>query len=154
LSNKWTEYEVELPAGTTYFAIHNVSHDQYYLFIDNVTFEAAPMNVEVTGYDVYVGGGDEWIKLNDEPIDGHTFNTSSLDTEKMLKVATRYSNGYVAMSDPIAIDLSGVDSVAVDGSAEEEYYNLNGIRLGDRPSTPGIYIERRGGESRKVVITR
>ncbi len=153
LSSQWTEYEVSLPAGTNYFAIRNVSYDQYILFIDNITFEAAPLSVTVTGYDVYAGSGDEWEPLNSEPLTSPSFAAEKLDTDKKIRIATRYSNGYVAMSEPFAADASGVGSVIYDREAAPAvYFDLHGIRLPSRPTAPGLYIERRGGETRKIII--
>ena len=155
LASKWTEYEAELPAGTNYFAIRNVSYDQYILFVDNVSFEAAPLSVKVVGYDLYLGKNDRWELLNEQPVTGNTFTVATIDADKLIKIATRYSNGYMAMSDPVAVNSSGVDSVISDNSScDAEYYTLSGVRLAERPSTPCLYIERRGGESRKIVITR
>ena len=45
--------------------------------------------------------------------------------------------------------LSGIDEIAADGTPAE-YFNLQGVRLDGKPST-GIYIEKRGDRSRKVM---
>lgn len=50
---------------------------------------------------------------------------------------------------------SGFDEISIgvsDTDAPVSYYTLQGIRLFGSPVTPGIYIERRGSASRKVVI--
>ena len=50
---------------------------------------------------------------------------------------------------------SGIDEISVGGSdtdAPVSYYTLQGIRLSGAPVTPGIYIQRRGSASRKVII--
>lgn len=37
-------------------------------------------------------------------------------------------------------------------SASPEYLDLSGRTIGGCPTTPGVYIERRGTETRKVVV--
>lgn len=46
---------------------------------------------------------------------------------------------------------SSAAEIAAD-SATAEYYTLQGLRLNGRPSHPGIYIERRGTQVRKIAI--
>ncbi len=49
--------------------------------------------------------------------------------------------------------ISGISAPAlVDTASETEYYNLNGIRLGSRPSVPGIYICRDCAGTSKIII--
>ena len=50
---------------------------------------------------------------------------------------------------------TGVEDVAVtaDAYGEPEYYTLQGRRLSERPTTPGIYIVRRGNTATKQLIT-
>lgn len=45
----------------------------------------------------------------------------------------------------------GVEEVSVDSEAEAEYFNLHGIRV-ENPSQPGVYIERKGEQTRKVYV--
>lgn len=153
LSSKWTEFTVDLPAGSRYFAIRNVSYDQYILFVDNISFEAAPLDVTVEGYDVYMGSDDEWTLLTEQPVAEPAVTVGSLQSEKSLKVAARYSNGYVAMSEPVMVSVASADIIGAD-SADAEYFDLRGIRLGAFPTIPGIYIERRGDVTRKIAIVR
>lgn len=155
IRNDWKRYEVELPEGTQYFAICNESYDQYMLFIDDICFEAAPLETTVTGYDVYAGDPDsnEWVKLNDAPVSGTTLAVTELDADKSLRVATRFANGCTSYSAPVTVDLSGIDNVTVDSeNAGTEYYDLRGARLNDCPTVPGLYIMRRGTTATKIVV--
>lgn len=47
-------------------------------------------------------------------------------------------------------DTNSVTEVEV--AVPAEYYTLQGLRLTARPTAPGIYIERRGSQARKVII--
>ena len=44
-------------------------------------------------------------------------------------------------------------AVTADAYGEPEYYTLQGRRLSERPTTPGIYIVRRGNTATKQLIT-
>lgn len=46
---------------------------------------------------------------------------------------------------------TAIDTVVVDNDAEEEYYNLQGVRVnGD--VAPGLYIVKKGNEVKKVIV--
>lgn len=155
IGNTWTRYEVELPAGTRYFAICNVSHDQYMLFLDNISFEAAPLSANITGYNIYTGeaDSDNWVKLNSEPVKSPTFVTTDLDESKYLKVSAIMDNGCVTYSAPIPVKTSGVDMIYTDSDCDKtEYFDVNGTRINGYPSASGIYIVRNGSKVRKIVI--
>ncbi|MCM1067736.1 MAG: CotH kinase family protein [Muribaculaceae bacterium] len=46
---------------------------------------------------------------------------------------------------------SAVADIITDADATAEYYNLQGLPV-DRPTAPGLYIERRGSKARKVLM--
>lgn len=155
LPHEWTRYEAELPAGTLYFAICNRSYDQNMLFIDNISFEAAPVETTVEGYDVYVGDADNaaWHRLNDSPVAETSLAVDALDADATLRVAARYANGCVAFSEPVSVKWAGIDIIAADSeTAEPAYFDLRGVRLDSRPTAPGIYIMRRGTEVTKLLV--
>ena len=59
----WTEFNVDLPAGTKYFAIRHISKDVFALFVDDVTYVSATSKKlvqadenGVTGYNIYRDG--------------------------------------------------------------------------------------------------
>ena len=47
---------------------------------------------------------------------------------------------------------AGAASVSTESDGEPEYYNLSGMRVHANRLTPGIYIERRGSVSRKIIF--
>lgn len=50
----------------------------------------------------------------------------------------------------IVDELTGIEEISADATAE--YYNLKGIRVAKDRLVPGIYIERRGNQARKIRI--
>ena len=152
---QWTRYEAALPEGAKYFAIRNVSHDAYMLFVDNVTFSAAPVETEFVGYDVYAGTdaeGTEWRKLNAEPLKVVDLVTSEIVDGERFRVHAVYANGAESVSEPYTIRTSAIDEVGIEVGEDALYYDLRGIRLGGKPVARGLYIERRGGKSRTILI--
>lgn len=47
---------------------------------------------------------------------------------------------------------TGIDGIEATPEAEAEYYTLHGIRVSKADLTPGVYIERRGGKARKIMV--
>ena len=81
---EWKEYTVDLPEGTTYFAIHNNTADTYMFMIDDVTFVAG--SGKVLGYNVYrdktlintvAPDADNYI-IDKAPSGKHTYAVSAL----------------------------------------------------------------------------
>lgn len=48
-------------------------------------------------------------------------------------------------------NLSGIEDVTVD-ACDDEYYNLQGVRVNPENAAPGVYIRRHGNTSEKVII--
>lgn len=99
--------------------------------------------------------------------DSEPFTLDDLTSSATLQLRIS-KNGAVTPSDTAGTSLStlrinlsdtkqtpvGVKAVTVTpGEGEEEYYDLNGLRVNPATAAPGIYIRRQGGETRKVVIT-
>jgi len=47
---------------------------------------------------------------------------------------------------------SGVSVIGAENAAEAVYYNLNGVRVDGSSLTPGVYVQRRGSETVKVLV--
>ena len=47
---------------------------------------------------------------------------------------------------------AGIASVGADTDSPEAYYTLQGIRLSERPTAPGVYIRRSGNLSEKICV--
>lgn len=146
----WTRMRVKLPDGAKYLALRARSKDRFFLFIDDVKFvpaegEAAQLNLK--GYNVYRDG----VKLNTAPVTETTFtDTQAAKADASYFVTAVYDEGESRPSNVYTISLQGITDIEADGNGEAVYYNLQGVRI-DNPA-PGLYIEVRGGVSRKVLI--
>lgn len=49
-------------------------------------------------------------------------------------------------------DVDAISEISSENNAEAVFYNLNGVKVNRAGLTPGVYVERRGTESKKVVI--
>ena len=48
----WTQFQMALPKGTRYFAIHSIATDSYALMIDDIEYEMAP--IDIIAYNIYM----------------------------------------------------------------------------------------------------
>jgi hypothetical protein len=173
----WTLYEFELPEGTNYFAIHNISDDIFALFIDDITFETpSPYdNLEIEGYNVYSNGE----KLNDAPVASTSYIVpSESDVDRTFYVTVVYNE--VGESDlsnaAVAPARSGLQSAAIaqvkvvggvgeilvsgaDGNAVN-VYSVDGKLIANKQAAAtthvrvpqGIYLVAVSGKYYKVIV--
>ena len=155
ISNEWTEFTAELPAGAKYFAIRNVSNNRYMLFVDYVTFEAAGKEVAVSGYNLYGSAdGENWTKINESLLSEPTASLEGVSSG-YVRVHAIFENGIETQSDEYDLEelgLSGVRNIELPEGNETIYYDLTGRRLKAVPTTPGVYVVRDKNGSRKVII--
>ena len=109
----WTQYFVELPEGTKYFAIRNHSRDAYVLMVDDVNFTPASTgaDLEVSGYNVYRDG----VRINTETVTGTKFADTLTGTgTPEYTVTTLYANrGESSFSNVATPELMGIDDAAL-----------------------------------------
>lgn len=152
----WTQYTLELPEGTLYFAILHDSYDTYALFLDDFSFEKAsilPSDTELVGYNVYRNR----TKISDAP----TEDTNYVDTPTKedgshtfeYQVTAVYNNAESRPSKPlnISFELSGITD-ANSESISTDYYGIDGRRIKDANKAAGIYIRVKGNKAEKVAI--
>ncbi|MGM9861779.1 MAG: choice-of-anchor J domain-containing protein, partial [Muribaculaceae bacterium] len=157
----WTLFTVNLPEGATYFAINHDSYDSLALFVDDVTYEAAPAMPEdlaVTGYYVFRNGE----QLTAEPIAEVTYTDTPIaaeepagDYELTYTVVPVYNYGIAAVSNAatVTVSHSGVAITVADAEADSAvYYNMQGMRVASGEMTPGIYIRVAGDKAAKVAV--
>lgn len=110
-TGEWKEYTVDLPAGATYFAIHNNTADTYMFMLDDVTYTAGCG--KVLGYNVYRDGKllkriepNAELRITDKAPSGkHTYAVSAL-----------YAGGESeATKSAVVTDINGVVN-AIDGT--------------------------------------
>lgn len=109
IAGAWTEYSFNVPAGTTYFAIHCISTDKVSFQVDDVTFVAAngaPMDLNFIGYNVYRNGE----KINAEPVTDTTFADATGKASDKYGITAVYEEGE---SKAAIVDVTqGVDDAA------------------------------------------
>jgi hypothetical protein len=111
----WTEYEFDLPDGAKYFAIHNISCDIWAVYIDDITYEAAPAsaNYVIEGYNLYCNGA----KLNDEVITDNSYIIPlNADVNRTYYVTVMYAEkGESDLSNAVVIEkTTGLDAVSAE----------------------------------------
>lgn len=143
-TGEWKEYTVDLPAGATYFAIHNNTADTYMFMLDDVTFTAGCG--KVLGYNVYRDGKllkrvepNAELRITDKAPSGkHTYAVSALyaggESEATKSAVVTDINGVVNAIDA-AFDVFTVDGkriakgvTSLDGIARG-FYIVNGKKV-------------------------
>ena len=143
-TGEWKEYTVDLPAGATYFAIHNNTADTYMFMIDYVTYTAGCG--KVLGYNVYRDGKllkriepNAELRITDKAPSGkHTYAVSALyaggESEATKSAVVTGINGVVNAIDG-TFDVFTVDGKRIakgvkslDGIARG-FYIVNGKKV-------------------------
>lgn len=126
----WQRVEVDLPAGTIYFAIRSLARGSFMLLVDDITFEKAysTMDLGIVGYNVWRNGE----KLNAEPVEETTFTDSNApEGDHSYVVTTIYTAGESRGSNLARISLSGIENIAGEGisiSADKQTIVVRGAR--------------------------
>ncbi len=146
-ATEWTQMSVDLPAGTTYFAIRHTAKDIFGLLLDDITYTRGGGNV--SKYNVYV----------DRELYDDTTGTSMVvknTTAKSFAVSAVYGNGQESM--PVEVILNGANQEPT--SIEEltgrqqpvDVYSLDGKLVRQQTTTlqglKGAYII----EGQKVIV--
>lgn len=146
----WTRYNYVLPAGTRYFAVECVSDNCYALMLDDISFypEGSPKDRTLSGYNVYRNGE----RLTATPVSERSYNVESVSDGDRFFVTAVYDCGESAPSNMVTYGTGAVGGIDAD-DVPAQYYDLNGLRVDPTRGLPaGIYIERRGTTSRKILI--
>ena len=174
----WTKYSFRLPNGALYFAIRSRSTDQFFLFIDDVTYipaQGEPAVRTLKGYNVYRNG----IKINSALVTGTTYtdDKARADVDHTYVVTAVYGEGESRPSNEATIKLSGIadvenagisvyggeGSIIVSGAEgrKVEVFNAQGMAVAlvseasDKARIAigaGVYIVRVGNVAVKVVV--
>lgn len=128
----WQKFELYVPEGTKYFAIHhNTTSDYAFLFgIDDVTYEAGAECAEddIVGYNIYrdgeligtVSGSELTYTDNEEGPGAHNYNVTVLFKDKDGNITES------GLSNTVTIT-TGIGSIEADLQAEEyNVYTLDG----------------------------
>ncbi len=146
--DNWTKYNVELPAGTKYFAIRCVSEDCFMFMVDDVTYIPAPLfptDLELKGYNVY---------RDLKPLDAAgvtSYKDSDADEgTHVYHVTAVYNYGESALSNAVEVEIvenGGVSSVSDSGIT----ISVNGNTIVVRNAS-GKSIRVYGADGRLVNI--
>jgi hypothetical protein len=124
LTDEWTKYEFELPAGANYFAVRNYKKSCYAVLLDDFSFEKLrsedDTTLEVLGYNLYCEG----VKVNSELITDTTYTVADGATGNYA-VTVVYNVGESDPSESVYVVRSGVNGIEED---EDMYptYDLQG----------------------------
>ncbi len=143
----WTQISVEVPEGTTYFAIHqNTNKDEALIFmIDDASYTA---NSAPIAYNVYRNG----VLIG--TVEEVTYNDATPGTEAEYQVTAVYPNDIE--STPVKASLvSGVSIIEAAGAQNFNVYTIDGRQLLNNAKNlnslaPGIYIVN----GKKVAILK
>ncbi|MBQ9645076.1 MAG: choice-of-anchor J domain-containing protein [Prevotella sp.] len=137
--SSWTEFEMQLPQGARYFAIHKVSHDSFVLMIDDITYRAGKggAGLVVTAYNVYRDG--QLIATVDAADTAYTDTTAGEGTHT-YGVTALYGTTESALSNAVEGVTTGIKPAAEHTlRAASAVYDLQGRRVSAMRS-PGLYI--------------
>lgn len=84
----WHQRSISLPAGAKYFAIQHTSNDIFGMTIDDLTYEAAPVNP--VSYNVYLDGDLVGNVNSNDPL---TYTFNDVIGEHQCAVSAVYPNG-------------------------------------------------------------
>lgn len=146
----WTLKGYDLPAGTKYFAIRNISSDNpNYIFIDDIKFAttAGVGALKLSGYNIYRDG----VKLNDKPVSATAYTDKQLPVGTYLyQVTAVYNLGESASASFELAITTGIADVTKDGTTVVARYDISGKKL--NAATKGInIIKMSDGTYRKVI---
>lgn len=168
----WTKYEVTLPAGAKYFAIHSNGKGPWIQFFDdfNMWIKGAD-NFTLSGYNVYRDGS----RLNENP-----FNTTSFSDNEPLPGVHTYAvipvfeqgagrpsfislktngvetltKGVVVSAEGHSIVIAGAEGLALSITSADGkvIYSAKGTDRTVVPVAPGIYMVRVAGKTIKILV--
>ena len=173
-----TEFKAALPEGAKHFAIRHNAYDTFALYIDDISFEAAPelaADTRLEGYNVYRDG----VSLSSTPVEGTEFaDTPAREGEYAYRVSAVYNNGESRASDPVvvalassgirnidasAIIITGGDCICVEGAEGlcvwvaavdgKTVYRTDSATASMRVTVPaGVYLVKAGERVSKVIV--
>ncbi len=132
---------------------------------DKVTFQTNIFGADMkyatsssTSSSIVRRADSDWMSLNDVPmnLDGkssvavqYTKNGLTAATEEYAAYPATWENGVLKVNGgDISVGVEGINAL----DADAEYYTLDGVRIDAQNLVKGIYIMRRGGEVKKIMV--
>lgn len=169
--SEWTEYTVDVPEGTRYFALRHVTMGGFFLLADDITFTpAGPERLVMEGYKLYHNG--ELIASPDKDVTTFAHNGVE-DGDHNYAVAVKYDKGESAdvtasvkttgladayVDGPVAYGMKGHILVAGAEGLDINVFDAAGAHLymtredGRIAMQPGVYVVRIADKSFKVIV--
>lgn len=146
----FTEFGINLPEGTNYFAIRYTSDNLFMLIIDDIAFIEAgePRVLDLKGYNVYRNGE----KLNESPVKERTHTVAKQDDKDSYFVTAVYSQGESLASAKVTLGAAGITGIEADAEVEAEFFTVQGVKVDGNSLPAGIYLRRAGNKVEKVVV--
>ena len=173
---KWTEYEYQLPADASYFAIRCTTKDGFLLGIDNVNFVPEPVLPEdlfLVNYNVYRNGG----KIATVPTPGYIDIDPKKGEDNVYAISVMYNAGESNLSNTVTVfvssgtgwnEISDVKVYSIDNNIivhgaeglNVRVTDLGGIVIYNRegkdynkiPLSAGAYIVQVADKTVKVIV--
>ena len=138
-------YNVTSPRFTTYTS--NTSSSMLLPQIYKLT-AVAPTNAAVKAYEPMT-----FTDITDTSYTVDDLEAGASYSYRVKAVYTDQTEGDWSDAQSVTVKNStGIDAIAIDGTADAVWYDLRGIRLAGRPSATGVYIRIVGTKAQKVVV--
>ena len=167
---EWTEYNIPLPEGTKYFAIHVITVDGLAFQLDDITYR--PATLVVDGYKVYRDGQcvattakDQTTYTDTVAEDGthvyqvsvcYTIGESQLSNEAAVLTAIQFVDGSQTLirseHGQIVIDHAEGKAITVYTPDGKEIFAGQGRRHLSLPAAAGQYIVTVGGQPVNLIV--
>lgn len=133
----WTEFTADIPEGAHYFAIHQNSVGENFLFgIDDITYEAGDpgQNDTIVGYNIYRDG--QLVATVEGTTLTYTDADAELEKEHVYNVTALYRNfagetNESGFSNDYSVLVTGIEGIDADQTANsaDKLYDLSGRRV-------------------------
>lgn len=134
----WTEFTFDLPEGTRHFAVRCVSDNKMCFMLDDITFEKAPVAIDVrlVGFNIYRDG----VKIAELKPEELTFtDNAASDGSHVYSVRCLFDKGESADSNLFDTAQAAIEAVGAE-DGDIEWYTPAGISTS--PDARGIRIAR------------
>ena len=141
-ATEWTEFSVELPEGSKYFAIRHTSTDVFGLMVDDITYLVGGGDVE--SYNIYVDG--ELAATVTGDVTTYIIDPATLTSgDHQFAVSAVYTNG--SESKPVEVTISvttAIDAIKLAEGKAFDVYTLDGKQIRHQVNSldglKGVYV--------------
>lgn len=125
-----------------------------------ITFEHfTKLDSEMPKFEAVSRAAENDIEKDWQPLENGVFNHSAITKDTHFWVHAVKGTGENKIASPEFWRLlfangqtTGIEDVAAEAEEAAELYNLQGVRVDRATAAPGLYIERRGSKTAKVIL--